>query len=684
MPRPWLLLLVLAVPAALCADATEPPETDPDPDPETTIEEEIVVTATRGERGVDELPVSASVVELEDIETTPASAVDELLRQVPGVMLPATPASVLGANTNVVAMRGVGPRSALVLLDGIPVNESFAGAVLWHKLPLFNLGGVEVVRGAATSLWGNLAAGGVINVVTRPIEPRSLRFGGSYGSHRTGRASLGLADRWANGGASLALDRYETDGWLRTLPGRAGPTDIPAWSESTTAQLKTELRRGERFDGWLRANLFDDDRTQGSLVARSEQQLIDLAVRGRWTLAEGEMLASAYRNDTDRDTDTAAFVPGSGNTAEFRSANSRQEARELGGSVQWSRSLGGRVALVAGGLDLRSARADDLIRNFNLSGAHVSNNGFGGEQVSGGLFAQASVFPTSRLEILVSGRLDRWENRDGFELLASGQTVRHPDKTKSQLDPRLAARYEVAGGVALRGAVYRAFRAPVLQELYRPFRTTRAAQIPNPALGPETLLGGEVGLDWVPPGAGGRLRTEWTVFDNEVENQIGSLVIATTPLLTTQPANLGKTRTVGVEWITRWAPDPRWEVDAAYTWSDSEVVANRADPALVGNRVPTVPRDAAQLGVTYRDRRGVTVALRGRHLGRRFEDGANSLALDAHTVLDASVSWSINDRIALIARGENLSDEIYAAEARSPRRGAPRQAFFGARFAFVP
>lgn len=658
--------------------------TGPEATAGATIEEEIIVTATRGERGVDELPVSATVLDLDRIETTPASALDELLRQVPGVTLPATPASVLGANLNVVAMRGVGPRSALVLLDGIPLNEAFAGALLWHKLPLFNVGGVEVVRGAATSLWGNLAAGGVINVLTRPIEPRSLRFEGSYGSNQTGRASLGVADRRNALGASLALDHYETDGWRRTLPGEAGPTDTPSWSKSSTAQIKADFERGDRFDGWVRANLFDDDRTQGSDVSRTRQDSLDLAASGRWSLGSGEIFGTAYRNDGDRDTDTASFVPGSGNSSEFRSAHSRQENRESGGSLQWSRPVGERIALASLGLDLRLARADDLTGNFNAAGAHVANNGFGGEQLSGGVFAQASLFPTPRLELLASGRVDRWENRDGFELLASGSTVRHADKSRTQFDPRVAMRYELAPGLALRAAVYRAFRAPVLQELYRPFRTTRAAQLPNPALGPETLLGGEAGLDWLPARSHGRLRTELTLFDNEVEDQIGSLVIATSPLLTTQPANLGETRTRGVEWITRWAPDPRWQVDAAYTYSDSEIVANRADPALVGNRLPTVPRDTAQLGATYRDPRGMTVALRGRHLGRRFEDGANTLALDAHTLLDASIAWSFGERITVLARGENLSDELYVAEARSRRRGAPRQLFLGARFAFAP
>jgi outer membrane receptor protein involved in Fe transport len=646
------------------------------------VHEEIVVTATRGERGAASLPVSATIIDSEAIELAPVSQLDELLRQAPGVQLPATPGVALGPTQTLVAMRGVGPRSALVLLDGIPLNEAFAAAVTWSKVPLLGVGSVEIVRGAGTSVWGNLAAGGVINVLTRPIAGRDLRAEGSYGSHESWHGAIAAATRAGAWGGSLTADSFSTAGWLRSLPEESGSIDVPADFESSSAQLKVERGGGERSTAWVRGAFYDDDRSGGTELARRRQELFDLAAGASWRLPhDGELFASAYRSDGDREIENTSTVPGRRREAEFVSGRAGDDSRESGAALQWSRSLGARWALLSAGLDLRTVSAEETVSNFDLAGASLPPNAFGGEQASAGLFAQASVFPTADLELLVAARFDRWRNQDGFELLSNGTLVHHPDREESQIDPRLALRYQPRPDFGLRAAAYRAFRAPVLQELYRPFRNPRAAQIPNPALGPEIVVGGEAGVDW----SGGRWRSELTVYSNEVEGSIGPIILATSPLLLSQPVNLGSTRTSGAETILRYRFGAHLDLDAAYTYNDSAIRSNPADPTVIGNAVPGVPRHAAQLGVTYRDRRGVTLTLRGRHLGERFDDVGNTLALDAHTILDAAVHWNLTPALAVFARGENLTDELYVADLRQMRlRGAPRQLALGARFTLVP
>ena len=77
-------------------------------------------------------------------------------------------------------LRGVGPGGAsraLVLLDGVPVNDGFGGWIYWDELPLSSIDRVEIVEGGGSDLWGNEAEGGVINVISKqPAPTATFRF----------------------------------------------------------------------------------------------------------------------------------------------------------------------------------------------------------------------------------------------------------------------------------------------------------------------------------------------------------------------------------------------------------------------------------------------------------------------------------------------------------------------------
>src|SRR6266849_6175703 len=157
-----LLLLVVAAPArAQDAERLEP----------------VVVTATRTEQRLGEAPASVSVLTREDISQTAAQSLDDLLRQVPSFSLFRRSSSLVGhPTTQGVSLRGIGPSGAsraLVLVDGIPVNDPFGGWIPWSRVPLLSVEQIEVVRGGGSALWGNGALGGVINVITRHPTERS-------------------------------------------------------------------------------------------------------------------------------------------------------------------------------------------------------------------------------------------------------------------------------------------------------------------------------------------------------------------------------------------------------------------------------------------------------------------------------------------------------------------------------
>jgi len=167
--RAGVVLTLLLVAARAAAQPSEPARLEP-----------VVVTVTRIEQKVEDAPASVTVITREDVQASASQTVDDLLRQVPGFSLFRRSSSVVTHPTaQGVSLRGIGPSGAsrvLVLVDGIPVNDPFGGWVYWSRMPMQSIEQIEVVRGGGSSVWGNGALGGVINVITRKPMARAAFF----------------------------------------------------------------------------------------------------------------------------------------------------------------------------------------------------------------------------------------------------------------------------------------------------------------------------------------------------------------------------------------------------------------------------------------------------------------------------------------------------------------------------
>ena len=177
--------------------------------------EEVIVTATRGERSLADIPASASVVTSTEVQDTPAQSLDDVLRHVPGVNLPIQSGIEAHPTADNISMRGLGGIHALVLLDGVPLNDPFFGYVQWGRVPMEAVDHIEVVRGGGSPLWGNFAMGGVINIITRTSEQDTAvaeAAGGSFGTYRSsvyGSYGVGAGNRVSVSAAFDGTDGFQ-------------------------------------------------------------------------------------------------------------------------------------------------------------------------------------------------------------------------------------------------------------------------------------------------------------------------------------------------------------------------------------------------------------------------------------------------------------------------------------------
>lgn len=133
---------------------------------------DIVVTASRNPERGEESGASVSVLARQELVARNVTTLDQALRYEPGVTFNAGQMDIRGSTG---LARGVGSR-VLLLLDGHPILSGDGGEIDFEGLPLLDVDRVEIVKGAYSSLYGSNALGGVVNVLTTPVDssPQSV------------------------------------------------------------------------------------------------------------------------------------------------------------------------------------------------------------------------------------------------------------------------------------------------------------------------------------------------------------------------------------------------------------------------------------------------------------------------------------------------------------------------------
>ena len=121
---------------------------------------------------------------------------------------------------------------------------------------------------------------------------------------------------------------------------------------------------------------------------------------------------------------------------------------------------------------------------------------------------------------------------------------------------------------------------------------------------------------------------------------------------------------------------PSVSFDVGYSFNDSVVTDNPADPSIVGNQLPDVPRHSGNMTLSWTPRWGLSVAFRGRAQSERYGDDSNLLAMDSHVIFDLFVSYPVLQVLEIFVSCENLFDRQYISEVNIGRRLGQPQAFF--------
>ena len=684
-----------------------------------TLLEEVTVTPTRSEQRLGDVPASVHVLSSDQIRMSPALVADDVLRQIPTFSLFRRTSSLSSHPTaQGVSLRGIGPSGTsrtLVLIDNVPFNDPFGGWVYWTRVPLDNVDRVEVVDGPSSSLYGNYAMGGVINIVSSPPSRRTAEMKVQYGNLNTPKVDLFGSDVWGKIGLAVDASIFDTDGYPIVVESERGAVDTKAQVQFGNVNAKVDASPTSNVNLFFRAGYFREERDNAKIVTVSGAPAIPEANDTTWKSVSGGVrvlfpdssdLQARVFGDFETFHSNFLAVPNLTTRAIGRvTLDQRVPTDGFGGMVQWGRGFGGDH-YVSAGTDWRWVDGDSLEDAMDaVTGTTiVTQRVSGGSQRSIGLFVQDMFSPMANFTLTLGARVDSWRNSDAHNLettVATGlPTANHrpslPDKSDTVLNPRVAALYHFSDRVSAWGTISSAFRAPTLNELYRQFRVGALLTLANDQLGPERLFGGEIGLN-VAAARNVTVRATW--FDNRVKNPVFN-VTRTDLVNTQQRQNIGRTRVRGIQTDVDYRLGQVWHLSAGYVFDSAKVSENPASPALVGKFLPQVPEHRASFQAAYTDPRYVNIALGVQVLGLQFDDDLNARGvpsngclpqsascatpgLPGYTVVDVTASRAMSRNVELFAGLQNLFDTEYFVGTNPTTIGSPRLVHGGVRVRFA-
>jgi outer membrane receptor protein involved in Fe transport len=630
--------------------------------------EQLTVSAARTEVRLSEAPGSTILLTQTDVTATPALRVDDVLRQVPGFSLfRRSDSRTANASNQGVSLRGLGGTAAsraLVLEDGLPIVDAFGGWVYWDRVPRSSLANVEVFRGGASNLYGSDALGGVVQFITRQPQRPAFRLDTSYGDERTPDLSFWTGTRAGPWDFSLVSELFRTDGYIIVPKWQRGSVDTPANSKDATVDFTVGHQLGEKGRVFARGSFYTEFRNNGTPIQTNDTRMGEGAVGLDQQFGSSDSLT--FR----------AYGLVQGYDQQFSSVAAKRDSESLtdiqhipeqvvGGGAQWTHFLGKHQTLIAG-MDLMEVMGASDEQLFT-TGTHTRNNASGGRQRILGGFAE-DLLRWNNWTIILAGRVDDWNNFNASSICASvfgtctsSPSALYPSRNDLAFSPRLSILRNLSRHISVTGSIYRAFRAPTLNELYRSFRLANVLTQNNPFLNAERLTGAEAGVNVTMLDR--KLDLRGTFFWSDIVDPVQNVTInPTSSPVIRRKENLGRVRSRGIELDGVAHISRNIQISAGYDFTAATVVNYTVPPgeiSLLGNRVAQVPRNVFTWEARYWNPSRIMLSMQGRFVGNQFDDDQNQYPLGRFYTMDLQIGRKLTRNLELFAAAENLTDERY-------------------------
>jgi outer membrane receptor protein involved in Fe transport len=660
-------------------------------DQKDVVLDAVTVTAGRGSQ-LKTLDVSTTTIGRAQVEQAPEAAIDQVVNKIPGVFTSQQPSAQLHPTGQEFSIRGFGTTTnvnTLVMADGVPINDPYFRTVDWGQLPKGEVDRIEVIRGGgATSLWGNMAMGGIVNVVTRAPGVGDNLVQVSYGSFNTFTADVALGFSPTDQirlGATYGI--VKTDGYDQTPKPYRNPYMDATASQNNNFSVDAIYNPNNSDQFYIK--FLDHSINEHGLVwdiARNTWGTDRIIGGGSVKLADQTSVnfdawygqSQMYTRNASTAPSFSIFAPTLG--VPYVSQTETVKYDNYGGSI-FLNSEWGEIKDIKIGLDARSISANDPLNLFSTTAQTGAIDARATHRFEG-VFAQGTLHAKPvPLEVTLGLREDFWQAVDGsIDGVYKGVTFASPlsSQTYSHFDPRLGAKYHLTDDLDLRAAVYENFAAPGMNQMYRSFISGANYTTSNPQLAPQTNRGEEIGIDFNRQG----FSLAVTGFYNSLTSFIDYATVQSGCALANaycgtnistisggslrQYVNAGDAVFSGVELIGSWRVLSTLDLSAGFTQTDAHLTSSKRQtasggviPDPVGQQIGQVPTWIATAAANWRPTDRLQLSLQLKSFPSYWNNTSHTQRNDSATIADVSAAYRLYKSLVVYGLIQNVGAARY-------------------------
>ena len=616
----------------------------------------VVITATRTERKLEDIPARMALMDAKQVEEYPASNVDDVLKSVSNIYVNRS-WGIFSKNTSV-TMRGLdGTQRTLVLLNGVPLNKVSGGQIQWSLIQPEDVERIEVLKGPGSALYGMNAMGGVINVITKkPKKKFNLDAGLQLGSMGTVGGNLSLGGNYVknNKGLYWGINGFyrQGDGYVIEPEELRDSTDTEAYLYEGNVSGLLGYRFNTNHSLELSYEYHDEKRGDGRQVFEEDGGYNRYAVHYARANYQGNfngavLVANAFYQleNYNRQSETV----NSTGTYRLYETDSKKQDQGLWLTLtkEWIRNNSFTL-----GADIHDG-------SVNASDTYYTSTDeiqYKGKLSFVGLFVQDEIsMMDNKLKLIAGLRLDMANFRDGSLRVTDPSSVtafpgdmyeEFAGNTWTSFSPKFSGLFTFNPKISAYLSLSNGFNPPKLDDLCKSGKINKGFKIANPELQPETIGTIELGTNWEPhkkisiePSAyisGGKDFQYFVPTGDSIDTGGGDMK----PYLKRE--NISEVEIIGGELNFEYRIANGLSLNANYAYNhsvikkyDDENVAPEDD--LTGKFLAEVPMNTAFIGINWRNKI-LDTYITCNYVGEMWADELNTVKIDDYFMFDVNLS----------------------------------------------
>ena len=676
----WACMAYLLSCTAFQAQAQTQNTTSP-----AAVDDTVVVSGSRSASKLSETPTSIGLVTRTQWDADKPKSVGDIINRIPGVFW-----NDLGNEQHSMSIRQPISTNAVYqyLEDGIPIRP--LGVFNHNALNENNMNaasGVEVVKGAASSLYGSNAVGGAVNFLTQRASRTPTAYLGVRVDDIDGysRVDSGASNTW--GDLGLRFSHYSShrrsQNWQEYSGGRKDSISLRAdYNLSATSWMRASLIKTD-LDTETPGSLFETDyrNTVGkSLNTFTWRKDITTRANVAWegeTTAGGLTTVTAFARKNDHGQLPNYTITPSGTTS-YKGTLNNNHVASLGLDVKHEQKLAWNKAKLVSGLTIDRSQNDYVSDNLAItrdatSGRYLSYTlnsanspsgvrNYSADIANNAVFAQFEFVPLENWRIVAGGRYDSI-SYDFQNKLTPGNFYGAANEVRSfsRFTPKLGGTVALNARNSFYGNLSQGFTPPEVSQLY--------GKTAVPDLKPAVYDNAELG--WRAALLDGSVKLDSAIYRLDGKDTIVSY---TSAVGDSGNKNAGQTRSEGLElalsqegkWMD-WRLGATWAQHTYLNYKLSDKVGAIEDYS--GKTMKQAPTHAINASVAYKIAPGARVALSMIKQGSSWMNDANTVKYEGHTLFNVHASQKLQGGWEVWGQVRNLTNQRYSDSASSSYKG---------------